>query len=82
MYVHIWHLYQNNHSHKICPIDYIHQNHLIYDCHAYHKRIIWPTLEERRKNARLTLLYKISNQDVKTFAGDKLIQRAHQTVTG
>ena len=36
-------------------------------------KLKWPTLEERRKNARLTLLYKISNEEVKVDAGDKLI---------
>lgn len=37
------------------------------------QQLQWPTLEERRKNARLTLLYKIANEEVKINAGDKLI---------
>ncbi|CAM1300700.1 Uncharacterised protein r2_g1069 [Pycnogonum litorale] len=37
------------------------------------QQLKWPTLEERRQKARLTLLYKISNGEVKLDAGDKLI---------
>ena len=37
------------------------------------QQLKWPTLEERRKKARLTLLYKVANGEVKIEAGNKLI---------
>ena len=37
------------------------------------QKLQWPTLEERRKKARLTLLYKVANGEVKIDAGNKLI---------
>jgi len=37
------------------------------------QRLQWPTLEERRKKARLTLLYKVANGEVNIDAGNKLI---------
>ena len=37
------------------------------------QKLQWPTLEERRKKARLTLLYKVANGEVKIDAGNKLL---------
>ena len=37
------------------------------------QKLQWPTLEERRKKARLILLYKVANGEVKIDAGNKLI---------
>ena len=37
------------------------------------QQLKWPTLEERRKKARLTLLYKVANGEVKIDAVNKLI---------
>ena len=37
------------------------------------QKLQWPTLEERRKKARLTLLYKVANRKVKFDAGNKLL---------
>ena len=37
------------------------------------QQLQWPTLEERRKKARLTLLYKVANGEVKIDAGNKLL---------
>ena len=37
------------------------------------QKLQWPTLEERRKEARLTLLYKVANGEVKIGAGNKLL---------
>jgi len=37
------------------------------------QKLQWPTLEERRKKARLTLLYKVANGKVKIDAGNKLL---------
>ena len=34
----------------------------------------WPTLEERRRKARLVLMYKIANEVVKIHATDRLIK--------
>ena len=47
------------------------------------QQLQWPTLEERRKKARLTLLYKVANGEVKIDAVNKLIPpdktlQAHQ----
>ena len=51
-------------------------------CWGYHntssvetmlQKLQWPTLEERRKKARLTLLYKVANGKVKIDAGNKLL---------
>ena len=38
------------------------------------QKLQWPTLEERRKKARLTLLYKVANGEVKLDACNKLLQ--------
>ena len=37
------------------------------------QKLQWPTLEERRKKARLILLYKLANREVKIDAGNKLL---------
>ena len=37
------------------------------------EQLKWTPLEERRKNARLTMLYKISNQEVNVAASHKLV---------
>ena len=37
------------------------------------QKLQWPTLEERRKKARLTLLNKLANREVNIDAGNKLI---------
>jgi len=37
------------------------------------KQLNWTSLEDRRKNARLTMLYKINNQEVNITASHKLI---------
>ena len=37
------------------------------------QKLQWPTLEERRKKARLTLLYKVTNGEVKIDAGNILL---------
>ena len=37
------------------------------------QKLQWPTLEERRKKARLTLLYKVANREVKIDADNKLL---------
>ena len=37
------------------------------------QKLQWTTLEERRKKARLTLLYKVANGEVKIAAGNKLL---------
>ena len=37
------------------------------------QKLQWPTLEERRKKATLTLLYKVANGEVKLDAGNKLL---------
>ena len=37
------------------------------------QKLQWPILEERRKKARLTLLYKVANGEVENDVGNKLL---------
>lgn len=75
----VWDPYLQKDKHKL---EMVQRRSARYVTNRYHntssvdtmlQHLQWPTLEERRKTSRLTLLYKISNNEVNINADHKLL---------